>query len=812
MVHSRAGRGQTHRKSRLSQLWQLPLLLLSLALFGYAAYLFIDPSGGLTVEQKIDIARAYIRQDRAEAAIAYLNKLLTKESLTPEQQGQIHLMLAESIELGQKQLRIRVPTNYANIIEQTRRALARGVKADAHVYRRLGEAYEALNKPTEALDNFRKAMALDPDRVLRLQRKVIDLHLVQDQTAAAESAIDEYLASPTLTEAERAWALTTRAQILIDAGRFHDARQLLDEALKLATDPVAQGQVNYGLGYCAYKLRNADEAERYLRVARDQLRTQHPLDGEVCYLLGRIAQDREDPRTAMSFYEIVLVSHIDSKAAPLARLGRGTCRVALGEDDAGLSDLQELVKEITTKPSRQKHREEAVAGLRLASDQLARRGNYQGALEALAHEQTLEPNLPAAFFARLGAVFEQRASQVERTLAALPENERIRRTQQVSEMRTRAGDAYIAFSNKLTLADDKGYGEAMWKGIDLYDQAGAVQGVISALELFVAERPDDPLAPDALLRLGRTYQAAGLFDKAIATFQRNQFRYPQSLAASKSAVPLAQAYIAKGPDAFNKAEQVLLSVVDNNPLLTPEAEEFKQALFELGQLYYRTSRFEEAVARLEEFTERYPKEERLGQLLFLMGDSYRKSASQLDAKLTAITAAAAMNATGAMDAAGALNATAVADVRDGAGVPMDVAEATQARKDRLTRAKALYDRVVEMFRAKQPARDIDRLYVKLSHFYRADCLYDLGDYAEAVKLYDAAAFRYQDDPSALAAYVQIVNSYCALGKMEEAKTANERAKWLLRRIPPESFTDGTFSMPKAYWEQWLKWTGEAGMW
>src|SRR5204862_5097601 len=107
-----------------------------------------------------------------------------------------------------------------------------------------------------------------------------------------------------------------------------------------------------------------------------------------------------------------------------------------------------------------------------------------------------------------------------------------------------------------------------------------VQCVIAALELFAAERPDDALAPDALLRLGRAYQAAGLFDKAIGAFQRNQFRYPQSLAASKSAIPLAQAYIAKGPDAYSKAEGVLHSVVDNNPLLTPESEEFRQAVFE----------------------------------------------------------------------------------------------------------------------------------------------------------------------------------------------------------------------------------------
>jgi hypothetical protein len=59
--------------------------------------------------------------------------------------------------------------------------------------------------------------------------------------------------------------------------------------------------------------------------------------------------------------------------------------------------------------------------------------------------------------------------------------------------------------------------------------------------------------------------------------------------------------------------------------------------------------------------------------------------------------------------------------------------------------------------------------------------------------------------------VQIVNSYCALGKMSEAKAANERAKRLLSRMPAEAFEDGRFSMPKEYWDHWLKWANEGGM-
>ena len=131
---------------------------------------------------------------------------------------------------------------------------------------------------------------------------------------------------------------------------------------------------------------------------------------------------------------------------------------------------------------------------------------------------------------------------------------------------------------------------------------------------------------------------------------------------------------------------------------------------------------------------------------------------------------------------------------------------------RLSKARGFYDKVIESHAAAPPQRDLDKLHLKLSHFYRADCAYDLGRFEEAIKLYDAATLKYQDDPSALSAYVQIVNSYCALGKMDDARTANERAKWLLRKMPESSFSGESFPMPKAYWEQWLKWTNNAGLW
>jgi hypothetical protein len=67
--------GSGHSR-QLSQLWQLPLLVFSVFLFGYAAYLFIDPKPGPTVSQKIESARSLLNQQRPQAAIKPLNALL----------------------------------------------------------------------------------------------------------------------------------------------------------------------------------------------------------------------------------------------------------------------------------------------------------------------------------------------------------------------------------------------------------------------------------------------------------------------------------------------------------------------------------------------------------------------------------------------------------------------------------------------------------------------------------------------------------------------------------------------------------------
>src|SRR4051794_40947705 len=103
MAGSRAPSSRAGGNSRLGQLWQLPLLLFSIALFLYAAYLFIDPKPGPTLDQKIAVARTYLDQDRPEAALEQLNRILFTDKVEGPKEAEIHLMLAEALEDAQKQ-------------------------------------------------------------------------------------------------------------------------------------------------------------------------------------------------------------------------------------------------------------------------------------------------------------------------------------------------------------------------------------------------------------------------------------------------------------------------------------------------------------------------------------------------------------------------------------------------------------------------------------------------------------------------------------------------------------------------------------
>ncbi len=298
---------------QLAQLWQLPLLLLSCVLFALAGYLFVNASPGLTIRRRIDIARVYLDQERPEAALQQLNRLLVGEQMSQPDEASVHLLIGEALESAQRQLRIDIPANHARIIEQTQLALRMGARPTGEICRRLGDSYEALGQNAKAVDQFRNAMALDPARALRLRKKIIEVESIENDQTAVMASLDDYLACRDLADAEKAWALGEKSQILADRGDFVAARSLIAEAMKLDADPMVQAQANYRLAYCAWKLHRLDEVQKLAQTVREQFHGQHPLDADAAFLLARIRYEQNAFAHARALYDVVVTQYPQSR-------------------------------------------------------------------------------------------------------------------------------------------------------------------------------------------------------------------------------------------------------------------------------------------------------------------------------------------------------------------------------------------------------------------------------------------------------------------------------------------------------------------
>ncbi len=357
-----------------------------------------------------------------------------------------------------------------------------------------------------------------------------------------------------------------------------------------------------------------------------------------------------------------------------------------------------------------------------------------------------------------------------------------------------AAGAYLRHSQLTTLDDDVS-GASAWKAAELLDRAGETVAAIAAYERLTIQRPRDPRISEGMLALGRLYESAGMLDKAVEIFGRNVKENSRTPSSYASAVQLARCYVALGeqaqkPEDRSKndalAESTLLAVVQDDTDLKPEAREFRESILALGDLYYGEGRWGDAILRFDELVRRYPQDAGLPHALFLLGQSYRKSAAEI---------ADALKRDPAISNRGDL---------------------MQARGDRLRRAADDYGRVIGILDApamgEEPAvagvsralSALDRDNLRMAYTERAQCAFDLGDFENAVKLYQQAAARFPEETLAADAYVQIVNAYRQLKQPAEASAAAERGQWVLKRIPDAAFAGARPGGPdRGYYEKLL---------
>jgi tetratricopeptide (TPR) repeat protein len=333
--------------------------------------------------------------------------------------------------------------------------------------------------------------------------------------------------------------------------------------------------------------------------------------------------------------------------------------------------------------------------------------------------------------------------------------------------------------------DDELYGHCLWQAAETYDKAGNTNKSIATWLKFVMEREGENVWPSALFNLAQAYQAAAQYGEAIKHYETLLRKHPKSLATFDAIVPLARCYLQQEPPAREKAENILRAVL-NDPTATPRASRFRDAMFELGQLYYQNEQYDKSITILTEAIERYQNDRQLGKYMFLVADSFRKSGLALD-KI-------------------------ISEYSEDPTATVNLKKTYEQRMSYLNSACEYFSRSIDLYNKQTKRNELDELYLRHCYLYRADCYFDLGRYREASELYEMAALRYQLTPTALSALAQIVNCHLKTGNYSDARSTNQRAILQLRKIPEEAFDEKYSLLTRKDWEEWFDWTDSTNLW
>ncbi len=812
-----------------SQVWHLPVLLLGVFLFVVGVYLAMQPEDihhdfpgalkdvGLYIHQ----AKNY---DAAEDMLRGMQEAMELEG-TDEQLGKYWQLWADLTYLQQRE-RLLVPvdtrvsrTNNEKIISRYQRAQEYGQELNGTSLQYLAITLAALGRDNEALAIVER-LPLDPAS----RRYLIVKSLIEKQIERSDHGDVEQLAryierfkKELRNETDRGkrreqeiWITSLESQLRLDSG---DPQGAIDfrfmTTIQRLTDEGGDndlGPLFVILAKAYQQMGEFDNARFYYDYAQQKVDIGDDLNATILVGLGQLALAQSGDMTlqqALEYFAAAVKQYPTAPAFLDALVGQADVEARLGDYTMSTDHFRLAVKQLSVPGkvrSKKSRLSEKVAELVNSHVEKANdEQDYDRSLEFLSLLKPLyKPDMPPALILEFAYAHERIAQQREEYVDRLnpsgdsldqfddgsPARKAIRLANQEAAIHYgEAADYFLRHAQMVTISDDEAHGLSLWKAATSFDKAQQWKDAIKVYNDYVRTRPDDPRRLMAINHLGKAYLADGQYEASLDRFRQLLREHPSSPQTFDSLVPMARAYLAL--EKYEEAERSLLQVVTDHPSIRPDSPSYREALVELGKLYYRLGErdamyYVNAIERLTEAVERYGETYQSAMLRFLLADSYRKSVEELDEQLQQRRSQ-----------------------RDRLALQAE-------RLNRLEQSQMYYNQVITELEVRDEStmNPLQRLYYRNSYFYQADCAFDRMQYEMAIELYSQAARRWESDPASLVALVQIVNAYCELGQYQQAKVANETAIWQLERMPEEAFDAPNLPMTRQHWEDWLRWTSE----
>ena len=793
--------------------WQVPSLLLGLVLMTVGVYVSLPSADKNEFSEVLGEVVLYLKSRNIEEAQTVLQTRLEPfiGDATRAEQGMYYLTWGDLVYLQQEVNQWDKFENHQRVFRYYRKAEDLGLSLDETHLQRLAETLVAMKRDTEAMEVLDRLKNAAAHRRYSVVRRIIvrrrdagaGVHELAPLMGRFENELREET-DPKVRREQKMWLVVTRARGLLDIGEFEETidflqRQMISFMAEGHDDDLAPLRVLLAQSF--HLLGELGEARRWYGLAQQMLESTDPLNADV--LIGLAKIDLVDPGDVRSAFESFSVAESEYPTAPAyldALIGRADCEARLGSHVEAREHFGRAVKLVADGVLKRQRGQvdRLVTPIHAHFELNVSRQDYSLALDYLSLLKPLyRSEMPPERLLEFAEMHNEIAKQ---HLAAHPDpgvkdvlaepagegpvdggGSRRLAMQEAAVHFSKAGEFYFEHAHAVTGIDDDGFGSSLWKSAISYDRAQLWDKAIEVYAEFIKARPGDPLQLEAIHRLGLAYQSSGQFSTAAELFKQLIEEHANTPEAYKALVPLARSHAALNE--FEDAERVLLYAVTDHQAITPESLQYQEALIELGKIYYQVGEHEKAISRLTEAVDRYGRARVGASLRFRLADTYRLSIGAIDKTL-------------------------------GEVLPESQRSSLRGeRARRLEQGQILFSQVIsELETLSAGARTpIEKLYLRNAFFYRADCAYDLGRYEQAISLYDLAAKRWETHPASLVALVQIVNAYCELGRTQEAKVANDRARWQLKRIPDDVFDDPTLPMTREHWQDWLRWTSELNL-
>lgn len=633
----------------------------------------------------------------------------------------------------------------------------------------------------------------------------------------------QLLAEPELAPESQQAALLEQAQILLQLGDLAGSRAALDSVTHPdLTDGVAlmRGRVLLAEGDQLAADPQATDASRDLArqkyaeailalsgLSQDDL-VSNPLARAARLVTGLAARRAGDYSEAETILSGIRRLDLQTPEAFAASLEEAEIQRHLGKHDDAVASYQRTLQE-ANQPETYQNPWVPLAQLRsrviAAYDAYLLGKDYEHAI-ALATPPW--PPFPPASPVELEAAAERAWADELNTEASqsnTPEAGTLR-----DEARRHLRQAGRAFERLAQLRRaSRDYPDDLWRSATCFLEGHDYERAAVMLDLY-RKHSDRRNDPRALVALGEANLALQRLDGALVPLRECvQFnpRHPDSYRARLLA---AQVHGERGE--LEEARAWLEQNLEQGELQTSSIE-WRASMFALGELLHRQATLLEATGRAQFIKSTRPEDQ--APALESLDQSYRLFETAIDTFYKLQQAEERYGAGPQSTHARYLAADAHRQAARWPEVRLSTAAVETQRDDlvaqrtgHLEAAAPAYAQLIASLNREEEQRELtefERAILRNCYFARAHVLYDLEQYPEAVEAYSTASNRYQSEPEALEALVQIARCYRQMDRPSDARGTLKQARIVLGRMPENADFKRTTRQDRQEWERTLDW-------